>query len=59
MMDVSMAERSDLMSMENVLVIDRATGVCSRLKDDEPVKLRVCRDCGRVHIGPAVSFHAA
>jgi hypothetical protein len=58
-MDRSLAGRSDLMSMENVLVIDRATGAFSRLKDEEPVKLRVCRDCGRVHLARAFSAHAA
>ena len=58
-MDLSMAGWSDVMSMVNVLVIDRATGAYSRLKDEEPIKLRVCRDCGRVHAGPEFSAHAA
>ena len=58
-MDLCLAGRSDVMSMENVLVIDRATGDFSRLKDEEPIKLRVCRDCGRVHVAPSLSSHAA
>ena len=58
-MDLCLSGRSNWMSMENVLVIDRATGAFSRLKDDEPIKLRVCRDCGRVHLAPASSAHAA
>jgi hypothetical protein len=40
-------------------VIDRATGAFSRLKDEEPIKLRVCRDCGRVHVTPTLAAHAA
>ncbi|MGE0542548.1 MAG: hypothetical protein AB7R89_20470 [Dehalococcoidia bacterium] len=47
------------MSMEKVLVIDRATGAMARLRDDEPIKLRVCRECGRVHPAPATAAHAA
>ncbi|MGH2587204.1 MAG: hypothetical protein ACRDJE_20000 [Dehalococcoidia bacterium] len=37
------------MSMNAVLVYDRFTGTVRRMCDDEPVKLRVCRTCGRVH----------
>jgi hypothetical protein len=59
MMDLSMVARSDGMPMEKVLVIDRATGAFSRLKDEEPIKLRVCRDCGRVHVALEFSTHAA
>lgn len=58
-MDLCMAGRSDVMSMVNVLVIDRATGAFSRLKGEEPIKLRVCRDCGRVHPGLERAAHAA
>jgi hypothetical protein len=53
------AERSDVMSMDNVLVIDRATGAFSHLRDEEPIKLRVCRGCGRVHAAPAFCAKAA
>lgn len=42
-----------------VLIIDRATGTPTPLREDEPVKLRVCRGCGRVHRSPAFCAQAA
>jgi hypothetical protein len=38
------------MTQESVIVRDRTDGRIVRLRPlDEPVKMRVCRDCGRVH----------
>jgi hypothetical protein len=47
------------MSMDAILVIDRMTGTIVRLRNEEPVKLRVCRGCYRVHLTQSACAAAA
>jgi hypothetical protein len=57
--DLPAVERSERMTRGTVIVIDRTTGAFSRLRDDEPVKMRVCRGCGRVHGAPEICAQSA
>jgi hypothetical protein len=51
------AARSALM-LNEILIRDRTTGAM-QARDDEPVKLRVCRECFRVHEAPSRCMLAA
>jgi len=48
------------MTRDSVIVRDRADGHIVRLRPlDEPVKMRVCRGCGRVHTAAPAACSAA